>query len=48
MFSESLSSKISGARWRLPVDWVGAGFMFESKVDEMAIGDTFRPAQKRD
>lgn len=40
MFSESTSSKISGARWRLPVDWVGTGFMGESKADEMAIYKT--------
>jgi hypothetical protein len=37
MFSESTSSKISGARWRLPVDWVGVGFMGASKLAEMAM-----------
>lgn len=42
MFSESTSSKISGARWRLPVDWVGTDFIGESKDDEMAVQDTFR------
>lgn len=37
MFSESTCSKMSGARWRLPVDGVGVGFMGESKLAEMAI-----------
>lgn len=37
MFSESTSSKISGARWRLPVDCIGLGFMGESKLDEIAV-----------
>jgi hypothetical protein len=46
-FSESASSKISGARWRLPVEGVGVGFMGESKLDEMAIEHKFRPVQER-
>jgi hypothetical protein len=37
MFSESASSKISGARWRLPVDCMGDGFMGESKLEVMAV-----------
>jgi hypothetical protein len=47
MFSESTSSKISGARWRLPVDVVGDGFMGESKWDEMAIEHAFRFARHK-
>jgi hypothetical protein len=45
MFSESASSKISGARWRLPIDVVGVGFMGESTWNEMAVGHAFRQAR---
>jgi hypothetical protein len=45
IFSESTSSKISGARWRLPVEVEGVGFMGESKRDEMAVGHAFRLAR---
>jgi hypothetical protein len=37
MFSESTSSKISGARWRLPVEGMAVGFMGEAKAEEMAV-----------
>lgn len=37
MFSESTSSKISGARWRLPVEGAVVGFMGEANEDEMAV-----------
>jgi hypothetical protein len=37
MFSESVaSSKISGPRWRLPVEGVAVGFIGEVKLDRMA------------
>jgi hypothetical protein len=36
MFSESWSSKISGARWRLRVDGVELGFMDEVKEGRIA------------
>jgi hypothetical protein len=47
MFSESRSSKISGARWRFPVEVEveGEGFMGESKRDETAVGHAFRLAR---
>jgi hypothetical protein len=47
MFSKSTSSKTSGARWRLPVDAVGIGFEGESKLEETAIGHTFRAELER-
>lgn len=37
MFSESPSSKISGARWRLPVDGAGEGFNEDEKLGEIAM-----------
>lgn len=37
IFSESTSSKTSGARWRFPVDWAGDGFKGDAKLWEMAI-----------
>ena len=40
-FSESMSSKISGARWRLPVVGVGVGFNGDAKLDEMAVNFAF-------
>lgn len=36
-FSEESSSKMSGARWRLPVDAVGDGFSGVAKLGEMAF-----------
>jgi len=40
MFSESTSSKISGARWRLPVEGAVVGFIGDAKLeDEMAARD---------
>lgn len=41
-FSESTSSKISGARWRFPVDGVGVGFKLgEAKLGEIAMDLAF-------
>jgi hypothetical protein len=43
MFSESASSKISGARWRLPVDGVGIDFTpcGDAKFGERAVAHAF-------
>lgn len=40
-FSESKSSKISGARWRLPVEAVGVGFNGDAKLGEIAANLAF-------